>query len=71
MLAFRWEAHVDRWCELWRVPRGATMTLEQQFDLAVAWYEGMPEPGWRRRTPAEAETVFRAVGLDGKFWRLG
>jgi hypothetical protein len=70
MLAFRSEEHVDRWCKLWRVPRGATMTLEQQFDLAVAWYDGMLDPEWRRRSPGDAEALFRQVGLRGEFWRL-
>ena len=70
MLAFRSEEHVDRWCKLWRVPRGATMTLEQQFHLAVAWYEDMLDPDWGRPSPGDAEALFRQVGLSGEFWRL-
>jgi hypothetical protein len=46
------------------------MTLEQQFDLAVAWYEDMLDPDWGRPSPGDAEALFRQVGLSGEFWRL-
>ncbi len=70
MLLFRSEEHAGRWLEDGRKPRGETMTLEQQWRLAQAWFEGRHLPGWRKRTPAEAQAVFRTVGLTGKFWRL-
>jgi hypothetical protein len=71
MLLFRAEEDVDRWCDAWRQPRGATMTLDQQWQLARAWfseYRGKPE--WRRRTVDEAQAVFGAIGLTGPFWTL-
>lgn len=49
---------------------GATMTLEQQWELAHAWYADRMSPGWRRRTPEEAEALFSGIGLTGDFWRL-
>ncbi len=70
MLAFRSEAHVDRWCEARRLPRGATFTLEQCRRLAHAWYANRMTPDWRRRTPDEAEALFAEIGLTGDFWRL-
>jgi hypothetical protein len=70
MLAFRSEAHVDRWCRARRVQRGAVFTLEQAWRLAHAWYADRLSPDWRRRTPEEAETVFASIGLTGDFWRL-
>ncbi len=46
------------------------MTTEQIWRLADAWYRDRASPTWRRRTAAEAETVFAEVGLVGDFWKL-
>jgi hypothetical protein len=70
MLAFRSEAHVDRWCRTRKLPRGAVFTLEQAWRLAQAWYADRLSPQWRRRTPQEAEAVFAEIGLTGSFWSL-
>ena len=71
MLAFRSEAHVDRWCTARRIPRGAVFTLEQAWQLGRAWYADKLSPDWRRATAAEAEATFASIGLTGDFWRLG
>jgi alkylmercury lyase-like protein len=70
MLAFRSEAHVDRWCEQHDLERGAVFPLGTCWQLARAWYANRLDPDWRRRTPAEAEAVFAGLGLLGPFWRL-
>jgi hypothetical protein len=46
------------------------MSVEQQWRLAQAWYRGKLEPGWRRRSPDEAQAVFEEIGLTAPFWRL-
>ena len=70
MLAFRSEAHADRYLESRRLPRGETFSLAQLWGLADAWYADRLAPRWRRRTPEEAEAVFASLGLTGGFWRL-
>jgi Alkylmercury lyase len=70
MLAFRSEAHVERWCRARRIEPGAIFSLEQAWQLARAWYADKLSPDWRRATPEEAEAVFAGVGLTGDFWRL-
>ena len=70
MLAFRSEAHVDRWCETRRVPRGASFDLGQAWQLGQVWYADKLSPDWKRATPAEAEAAFASIGLTGEFWRL-
>jgi hypothetical protein len=70
MLAFRSEAHVDRWCEQRGIECGASFPLETAWRLAEAWYRDRLSPDWRRRTPLEAEAVFAALGLTGEFWKL-
>lgn len=52
------------------VSPGATLSLEQQWELARVWYADRMSPQWRRRTPEEAEAVFADIGLTGAFWRL-
>jgi hypothetical protein len=70
MLAFRSEAHVDRWCEQTGIDRGAAFPLETAWRLAEVWYHDRSSPDWRRRTPEEAEAVFADLGLTGDFWSL-
>ena len=71
MLLFRSEEHIDRWCEMWGQPRGGTLTLEQGWRLAHAWYSpDRREPDWRRKTVDEVEALFAELGLTSDFWRL-
>lgn len=70
MLLFRSEEHIDRWCEQRGLSRGATMTLDQQWRLADAWYRDRLAEDWRRRTPEEAQALFAEIGLTGPFWSL-
>lgn len=71
MLLFRSEDHVERWLADGRRPRGETLSLARQWDLARAWFRGRHLAGWKKRSPAEAEAVFRSVGLTGDFWTFG
>ena len=70
MLLFRSEEHAERWYRRWGIATGATVTLDQQWELARIWYSDRAAPDWRRRTPEEAEAVFASLGLTGDFWRL-
>ena len=70
MLAFRSEAHVDRWCEQTRIGRGAVFGLDTLWRLGEAWHRDRLDPAWRRRTPEEAEALFTELGLIGPFWKL-
>jgi hypothetical protein len=66
MLLFRAEEHIERSGKA----RGASMTPEQMWRLADAWYHDRADRDWRRKTADEAEAVFAEVGLSGDFWRL-
>ncbi|MGH3007767.1 MAG: hypothetical protein ACRDOS_18005 [Gaiellaceae bacterium] len=61
MLAFRSEEHVDRWCRIRGVPRGASFSLGQAWELGCAWYTDKLSPDWRRATPEEAEATFAEI----------
>jgi Alkylmercury lyase len=70
MLAFRSEAHVDRWCEQTGLERGAAFPLETAWQLAGEWYRDRLSLTWRRRTPEKAQAVFDDLKLEGEFWKL-
>jgi hypothetical protein len=70
MLAFRSEAHVDRWCENTGLGKGAAFPLETAWRLADIWYSDRLSPDWERRTPDEAQALFADLGLTGPFWKL-
>ncbi len=70
MLLFRSEEHIEAWYTRRGVPMGATLTLDQQWELARIWYGERLSPAWRRRTPEEVEATFAALGLSGTFWKV-
>ena len=70
MLLFRGEEHVERWRQQWNQPRGATLTIDQAWQLAGAWYGNKMDPAWRRATVEETESLLRELGLTGAFWNL-
>lgn len=70
MLLFRDEEHVDRWCRMRDLPRGAVFTPEQCWRLAHGWYKDKLKRDWRRHTVEETEGLLADVGLTGSFWRL-
>jgi len=49
---------------------GALLSLPTAWRLARAWYHDRLSPTWRRRTPAETQALFDALGLTSPFWRL-
>jgi Alkylmercury lyase len=71
MLLFRDEEHVERWCSQWRMERGAVLSLDLAWRLAVAWFSGdRGAPEWRRPTVHEVEALFASLGLTDSFWTL-
>ncbi|MBE3560570.1 MAG: hypothetical protein IMW89_15325 [Ktedonobacteraceae bacterium] len=69
-MLFRSEEHVDRWCRQWHQPRGAIISLEQQWRLACAWYEDRLIFDWRRKTGEEVEALWNELGFTSSFWSL-
>jgi hypothetical protein len=53
------------------MPRGEILTLEQVWALARLWYTDRMNPDFRGRTHAEAQDIFRRLGLDAPFWQAG
>ena len=70
MLLFRAEEHIENWRTQWNQPRGATLTIDQAWRLADAWYRNKMDPNWRRATLDETEALLADLGLTGPFWNL-
>jgi len=71
MLLFRSEEHVRAWSERWNQAEGGTLSLDQIWGLARAWYgEDRRAESWRRKTKDEARTAFGGLGLSSSFWQL-
>ena len=68
MLLFRSEEHVNRWCEERGIPRRPLVSLEQLWELSIAWYANRLTIDSRRPDAAEMVEIFRSVGLDHPFW---
>jgi hypothetical protein len=50
------------------LPSGEALSLETVWTLAQAWYGDRLRPEFRGRSHAEAEAIFRRVGLTSAFW---
>jgi hypothetical protein len=61
---------VPGWCERHGRPRGAVVGVETVAQLAGLWFGDYASPAWRRKTAAEADAIFRRLGLDPAFWAL-
>ena len=70
MLLFRSEEHIREWAGRRRIPIGGTLSTQQGWRLARAWFHDRLDPAWRRRTPEETHEIFASIGLTGSFWDL-
>ncbi|NUO37751.1 MAG: hypothetical protein HOQ17_08990 [Gemmatimonadaceae bacterium] len=70
MRLFRSEEHVQRWSATAGIAVGAIFPVDSLWRLAELWFHDRLSPGWRRRTPDEAQAIFSTAGLTGDFWRL-
>ena len=68
MLFFRSEELVRSWCEKRGVEPRPLVTMDQLWQLAVAWYGTRLDPDARRPSPAEMGSIFETIGLGGDFW---
>jgi len=68
MLFFRSEEQVRDWCRDQGVPVRPRLSMDQLWELAVAWYATRLEPSGRRPQPAEIVAIFTRIGIYDPFW---
>ena len=68
MLLFRSEENVNRWCAERGLPRRPLVSLEQLWQLSLAWYENRLTVESRRPDASEMVDIFASVGLTDEFW---
>jgi len=69
MLLFRSEEHVERWCRTRGLPKRPLVSLDQLWELSVAWYSNRLTPEARRPMGTEIREIFDRLGLTDPFWR--
>jgi hypothetical protein len=70
MLFFRSEERVNEWCRGRGVPANPIVSLQQLWQLSVAWYSNRLTPDAKRPGADEIRAIFARVGLTGPFWEL-
>ena len=50
--------------------KGATVPLDQVWELARPWYADRLNEDWAPRTADAMERLLTAAGLTGKFWNV-
>jgi len=68
MLLFRSEEHVNRWCRDRNLRRRPILSLEQLWQMALAWYENRLTVESRRPGAEEITEIFARLGLTDPFW---
>ena len=68
MLLFRSEETVEAWCAERTLPVRPIITLEQLWEMALAWYSNRLTEESRRPGPDEIGQIFARIGLTDPFW---
>ena len=70
MLFFRSEESLDEWLESRRAARGATLSIDELWELTQRWYQNRMSPEYRGRTTAQVQEIFKGLGLTSPFWQV-
>jgi hypothetical protein len=69
MLFFRSEETLNEWLKAKRAARGATLSMQQVWELSKRWYHNRLSPEYHGRTIEQIQEIFREVGLIDPFWQ--
>ncbi|HEU5433091.1 MAG TPA: hypothetical protein VFU81_15600 [Thermomicrobiales bacterium] len=67
-MLFRSEEGIVVWSRRRGRTSGEALPLATVWALAQAWYGDRLRPDFRGRSQADAEAIFRRVGLTSAFW---
>jgi hypothetical protein len=70
ILFFSSKAKIDAWSKRHGHPIGSVLDIKTGIDLAERWFGDYASPEWRRKTPAQAASIFDELGLDRSFWDI-
>lgn len=68
MLLFRSEESVEKWCRERNLSVNPIITLDQLWQMALAWYSNRLTEESRRPGPDEIVEIFGRIGLTDPFW---
>ena len=70
MLLFKNERQISDWCGRHRIALGDIQPVTKVLELAKRWYGEHLRPDWRKKSIAEAQAIFKELGLDHPTWSL-
>jgi hypothetical protein len=70
MLLFRSGEHVASWCRTRLLPVNPLVTMDQLWQLSLAWYANRLTESSRRPMGDEVRQILSVVGLRGPFWEI-
>ncbi len=71
MLFFRSEESIDKWLGSKKAARGATLSIDQSWELSQRWYQDRLSPEYHGRTMEQVQEIFKELGLTSAFWQSG
>ena len=71
MLFFRSEETLNEWLVSKKAARGATLSMDQLWELSQRWYQDRLSPDYHGRTAEQVQEIFRELGLTSAFWQSG
>jgi hypothetical protein len=57
------------WCAIKNEPRGEVLSIELLWQLAQIWYDNRLSIDYHGRTLAQAQDIFKQLGLTSAFWQ--
>jgi hypothetical protein len=70
MLFFRSEESLNEWLESKKMARGATLSIDQLWELSQDWYHNRLSPQYHGRTVEQVLEIFKELGLTSAFWQV-
>jgi hypothetical protein len=71
MLFFRSEEALNEWLNIKRAAHGATLSVDQVWELSKRWYQDRLSIKYHGRNIEQIQEIFREVGLTNPFWQAG
>lgn len=71
ILFFSDGAKIEGWAARHGRPVGSALDIHTAVRLGQLWFGDYASPEWKRKTAEQAAGIFRELGLDEGFWKLG
>lgn len=70
MLFFRSEESLNQWIESKKAAHGATLSIDQVWELSQRWYHNRLSLEYHGRAVEQVQEIFKELGLTTAFWQV-